>query len=112
MPSVSVISTVLVWIPLALWSSHCIGTPERHSPFIVHENMLPRLVKLGVDVVQRDILLLFLFLSPISMGIIILSLRIILSFLSRARVILFRCRGSSGVGIVQRSFSFFKADSL
>ena len=50
-PPVSVILTVLVWIPLPLGSSHCVGTPERHSPFIVHENMLPKLVKLGVNVI-------------------------------------------------------------
>ena len=100
MPPVSVIPTILVWIPLAFGPSHCVGTPEGHSPFVVHKYMLPRLVKLGVDVVQRDILLLFLFLSPIPVGTVILSFGIILSFLSRARVILLRCRGSSCVGII------------
>ena len=78
------ISTIFVWIPLAFGSSHCVGTPEGHSPFVVHEYMLPRLVKLGVDVIQRDILFLFLFLSPISLGIIILSFGALLAFLSQA----------------------------
>ena len=84
MPPVSVISTVLIRIPFAFGSSHGVGTSEGYIPFIVHENMLPRLVKLGVDVIQRDILFLFLFLSPISLGIIILSFGALLSFLTRA----------------------------
>ena len=50
-PPVFVIPTVLIGIPFALGSSHGIGTPEGYRPFIVHENMLLRLVKLGVNVI-------------------------------------------------------------
>ena len=84
MPPVSVIPTILVWIPLAFGSSHCVGTPEGYSPFIVHESMQPRLVQLGVDMIERDVLVLLLFLPPISLGIITFPLGVILSFLSRA----------------------------
>ena len=84
MPPVSVIPTVLIRIPLALGSSHGFGTPEGYCPFIAHNNVFPRLVKLGMDVIERDVLVLFLFLSPVSVGIVIFPLGIILSFLPRA----------------------------
>ena len=84
MPPVSVVPIIFVRIPLALGSSHGVGTLEGHGPLVVHEYMLPRLVKLGVDVIQRDILFLFLFLSPISLVIIILTFGVLLAFLSRA----------------------------
>ena len=81
---VSVIPTVLIRIPFALGSSHAVGALEGYRPFIVHENVFPRLVKLGVDMIERDALVLFLFLSPVSVGTVIFPLGIILSFWSRA----------------------------
>ena len=84
MPPVSVIATVLVGIPLALGSPHSVSTSERYCSFIIQEDVLPRLVELGMDMIKRDVLVLFLLLSPISLGIIIFSLGVVLSFLTRA----------------------------
>ena len=112
MPPVSVVPTVFVRIPLALGSSHGVGAPEGYYSFIVHKNLFPGLVKLGMDMIERDVLVLFLFLSSVSVGTVIFSLGIVLSFLPRARVVLLRRRGSRSFGVVQCSFSFFKPDSF
>ena len=84
MPPVSVIPIVLIGIPLALGSPHSVGTSERYCSFIIHENVLPRLIKLGMDMIKRDVLVLFPLLSPIYLGIIIFPLGVVLSFLTRA----------------------------
>ena len=84
MPPVSVIPTIFVRVPLVLGSLHCVGAPKWHSLFIVHEYMFTRLVELGMNMIYRDILIVFsLLLSLISLGIIILPLGILLAFLSR-----------------------------
>ena len=84
MPPVSVILTIFVWVPLALGSLHCVGTPKRHSLFIVHIYVFARLVELGMNMIQGDILtVFFLFLTPISLGVVILPLGAILALLSR-----------------------------
>ena len=92
MPPVSVI--VLVQIPLVSGPFQWISPFEGYNLFIGRKDLFLRLIQLDVYVIYGNVLVVpFLLLIPISSGMVIFSLRTLLTLLSRTWIRLLGGRG-------------------
>ena len=81
MSVVSMVAAVLRHIVPIMVSLQWFYPPKRNCLLIGDVDPLPRFIELGVNRVKGNILIPFLLLIPLSLGIIIFSLRALLALL-------------------------------
>lgn len=75
MPMVFVILAVFCHVPFTTVSLHWLYPPEGYILLVGNVDLLPRLIKLGMNGVKGSVYIIpFFLLVPISLGIIIFSL--------------------------------------